>query len=143
MKEIEIIKSNKDYTIGNLGDFKDLKNYEYKHPLVGMDIKGKVFVGEKLNTTSVEISFQVLPPHKEIPFNHRHNENEEVYIVLKGKGQFIIDNVATEIKEGTIVRIGPSPERRWKNNSDEELLMMVIQGKKGSLNKFNVTDGRE
>lgn len=143
MKEIEVIERKKDYTIGNLGDFKDLKDYKYKHSLVGIDIPGKVFISEKLNTTSVEISFQVLPPHKEVPFNHRHNENEEVYIVLKGKGEFVIDNEGREIKEGSIVRIGPNPERRWRNTSDEELLMMVVQGKEGSLNKFTVTDGRE
>ncbi len=142
MKEIEVVKSNENYTIGNLGEFKDLRDYKYQHTLLDIPIPGKVFISEKLNTTSVEISFQVLGAGKEIPFDHRHNENEEVYIVLKGKGEFIVDDETTEVKEGSIVRIAPPAKRRWKNNSDDDLLVMVVQGAEGSLNKFTVTDGR-
>lgn len=142
MKEIEVVKSNENYTIGNLGEFKDLRDYKYQHTLLDIPIPGKVFISEKLNTTSVEISFQVLGAGKKIPFDHRHNENEEVYIVLKGKGEFIVDDETTEVKEGSIVRIAPPAKRRWKNNSDDDLLVMVVQGAEGSLNKFTVTDGR-
>ena len=142
MKEIEVIKAKENYTIGNLGDLKDLKDYEYQHNILDVLIPGKVFISEKLNTTSVEVSFQVLGPNKEIPFDHMHNENEEVYIVLKGKGQFIIDNETTDVKEGTIVRIAPAAKRRWLNNSNEDLIVIVIQGAEGSLNKFTVTNGK-
>ena len=142
MREIEVVKSNENYTIANIGEFKDLKEYKYRHTLLDLPIEGKVFIGEKLNTTSVEISFQVLTAGKEIPFDHRHNENEEVYIVLKGKGEFIIDDEVTEVKEGSIVRIAPPAKRRWRNNSEDDLLVMVVQGVDGSLNKFTVTDGR-
>ncbi|MGL4772613.1 MAG: cupin domain-containing protein [Clostridium sp.] len=142
MKEIEIVKSNENYTIGNLGEFKDLIEYSYHHDVIDIPIPGKVFVGEKLNTTSVEISFQVLGAGKGIPFDHRHTENEEVYIVLKGIGEFIIDDEVTEVSEGSIIRVATQSKRRWTNTSQSDFIVMVIQGLEGSLNNFTVTDGR-
>jgi Mannose-6-phosphate isomerase len=141
MKDLEIIKNSTNYSVGNIGEFSELGEYLYVHPTVGLPIPGKVFVGEKLNTSSMEISFQTLASGKEIPFDHKHRENEEVYVVIKGKGTFIIDNEVTPVSEGSIIRISPNAKRRWCNTSDKELIVMVIQAVHGSLNNFNVTDG--
>lgn len=141
MRDIEIIKNNINYSIGNIGEFSGLEEYCYVHPKLNLPIPGKVFVGEKLNTSSMEISFQTLAAGKEISFDHMHRENEEVYVVIKGKGAFIIDDEETQIKEGSIIRISPNAKRRWRNNSDKELIVMVIQAVHKSLNNFNVTDG--
>jgi mannose-6-phosphate isomerase-like protein (cupin superfamily) len=141
MRDIEIIKDNINYNIGNIGEFSVLGEYVYVHTTANLPIQGKVFVGEKLNTSSMEISFQTLGSGKEIPFDHMHRENEEVYVVIKGKGLFIIDDEVTQVKEGSIIRIAPNAKRRWCNNSDKELIVMVIQAAHGSLNHFNVTDG--
>lgn len=59
----------------------------------------------------------------------------------KGKGIFIIDDEVTDVKEGSIIRISPNAKRRLGNNSDKELIIMVIQAVHESLNNFNVTDG--
>lgn len=141
MSDIEIIKNTMNYSIGNIGEFSGLGEYFYLHPKLNLPIQGKVFVGEKLNTSSMEISFQTLGAGKEILFDHMHRENEEVYVVIKGKGIFIIDDEVTQVKEGSIIRISPNAKRRWCNNSDKELIVMVIQAVHGSLNNFNVTDG--
>ena len=42
--------------LGLISDIIEQKNYN-KHPLAG-DMQGKVFLGEKLDTTSMEISVQ-------------------------------------------------------------------------------------
>lgn len=142
MREIEIIKSNENSSIVNVGKFDGLREYSYVHPMINLPINGKVFVGEKLNTSSMEISFQVLGPGKEIPFDHLHRENEEVYVVIKGKGFFVLDGEETDIEEGSIIRVSPSAKRRWGNNSsDSDLIIMIIQAAKGSLKHYNVTDG--
>lgn len=141
MRDIEIIKDSTNYSIGNIGEFSQLGEYLFMHPTVNLPIPGKVFVGEKLNTSSMEISFQTLAPGKEILFDHKHRENEEVYVVIKGNGIFIIDDEVTNVKEGSIIRISPNAKRRWCNNSDKEFIVMVIQAVHGSLNHFNVTDG--
>lgn len=141
MKSIEILKANENYSIGNIGNFDDLNQYSYMHSAVNLPIPGKVFLGDKLNMTSMEISFQTLAAGKEIPFDHMHMENEEVYVVIKGNGEFIIDNEITEVKEGSIIKISPKAKRRWRNNSNSELVIMVIQAVHGTLNNFNVSDG--
>lgn len=141
MRDIEIIRNSTNYSIGNIGEFSELGEYLYVHPKLNLPIPGKVFVGEKLNILSMEISFNTLTPGKEIPFDHKHKENEEVYVVIKGKGIFIINDEVTHVREGSIIRISPNAKRRWCNNSDKELIVMVIQAVHESLNNFNVTDG--
>lgn len=136
-------KKGENYTIADIGNFAEVGEYSYTHPLANLPIPGKVFLGEKLDMTSMEISVQVLKAGKEIPFNHKHNNHEEVYIVLKGEGEFIIDNEVTEVKEGSFVRIAPQAVRRWKNNSHDDLIVMVIQAMNGSMDKFTVFDGYE
>lgn len=141
MKEIKIEKRNKNYTIGNMGSFNDLREYSYFHPGTNMNIPGKVFLGEELNMSSMEISFQVLEKGKSIPFSHKHKEHEEVYIVIKGEGEFTVDNETTPIKEGSIIRVAPDGNRTWRNNSNDDLIMMVIQAVNGSIKDFTVFDG--
>lgn len=40
-----------------------------------------------------------------MPFYHKHRENEELYIFVKGQGEFKIDDEILEIKEGTVIRV--------------------------------------
>ena len=47
---------------------------------------GKVFLKETLGLTSCEISVNVVPKGFKMPFNHKHKQNEEVFIILKGEG---------------------------------------------------------
>ena len=142
MKKPEIIMEKAGYKAVNLGDLKDLGDYSYLHPLLKMEIQGKYFLSESVLFTGCEISFQIMMPHTEIPFLHVHNENEEIYIFLKGKGEFFIDNDVFEVKEGTVIRVSPEAKRSWRNNSGTELILMVIQAKKDSLNNFFVSDGK-
>ena len=51
-----------------------------------------------LNTTGAEISFQIMPPQADIPFYHKHRRNEEIYIILKGNGQFQIDGNILDVE---------------------------------------------
>lgn len=141
MKEVEVLKSVENYSVGNIGKFDDLGQYEYYHPLGKFNIPGKVFVGEALDMTSIEMSVQLLKAGAEIPFDHKHKSNEEIYVVIKGNGEFIVDDERIPVKEGSVIRIGTKAKRRWRNNSDSDLIVMVIQGKEGSLVNYNVSDG--
>lgn len=141
MKEVKIEKRKKNYTIGTIGNFDELREYSYLHPTAKRTIPGKVFLGESLNMSSMEISFQVLEAGKEIPFDHMHKTHEEVYVVIRGEGEFTIDNEVTEVKEGSVIRIAPEGNRRWRNNSHNDLIMMVIQGVNDTMKDFTVYDG--
>lgn len=141
MKTMEKISEGKNYSAINIGSLDELMEHSYLHPKLKMEVKGKVFVGDALRTTGSEISFQILPPNAVIPFLHKHNTHEEVYVFLKGKGQFQVDEDVFDIQEGSVIRISPQGSRSWRNNSDGTMVFMVIQSRDGSLSDHFVDDG--
>ena len=68
---------------------------------------GKAFLHDLLNLTSCEISVSSMPKGIKLPFNHKHIQNEEVYIFLKGEGIMIIDGETVNVKEGSCVKVLP------------------------------------
>ncbi len=70
-----------------------------------------------------------------------HKENEEIYIVLDGKGLLFVDGVETEIKKGDCFRIDPKGQRCLKAAADSVLQYLCIQTKANSLEHFTMTDG--
>src|SRR5512138_1895043 len=94
-----------------------------------------------MKSTGTEISFQILPPHTDIPFLHQHKNHEEIYIILKGTGQFQVDGDIFNIKEGSIIRVAPEGKRSFRNNSDYPMIYMRIQSQQNSLGDWVVSDG--
>jgi mannose-6-phosphate isomerase-like protein (cupin superfamily) len=113
----------------------------YTISLPDLDFPGKMFVKDALGLTGCEISINSMKPGDAMPFNHSHQQNEEVYIFIKGQGQLLIDNKVLEVKEGTMVRIDPDAQRAWRNHSDEQLVYLIIQVKQGSLEQYSLGDG--
>ena len=58
--------------------------------------------------TSIEMSVQLLKAGGEIPFDHKHKINEEVYVVIKGNGEFIVDDETIQGKEGSLINYNVS-----------------------------------
>lgn len=141
MKQVEIIAIGDNFSAADVGSLEDLGQHIYKHPKLGIDVPGKVFLGKVLKSSGTEISFQMMPPKMEIPFSHTHNENEEIYVFLKGSGEFCVDDQCFFIGEGSVVRVSPKGKRSWKNTSDETMILMVVQSKCGSLSRFDISDG--
>ena len=80
-----------------------------------------------------EVSFQILHPKFDMPFLHIHKNHEEMYIFLKGEGQFQVDGSVFDIMEGSIIRIAPKGSRAWRNNSDEPMIFICIQSMAGTM----------
>lgn len=141
MKKAMIKSEGNNYSAIEIGKLQDLAEYSFPHPKLKQDVRGKLFVGEILKSTGVEISFQIMPAKTDIPFLHSHTNHEEIYIFLKGKGKFQIDNDLFDVQEGSVVRIAPKGKRTWRNNSDDIMILIVIQAKTGTLEDYNVLDG--
>ncbi len=103
---------------------------------------GKLFLKELLGLTGMEVSIGVMPAGSQIPFSHSHIENEELYLFIKGAGQFYIDGEVLDVREGTVIRVTPAGVRAWRNNSSEDLHYLCIQAKEGSLQQYTATDGK-
>lgn len=113
-----------------LGKINEIKNKE----------QGKIFIHDELNLTSCEVSINCSKKGFKVPFLHKHKNNEEIYIFLKGKGIMEIDNEKIEVKEGSVVKIAPPAIRTMENTSDEDLEYIVIQAKENSLEGYTMTD---
>ncbi len=141
MKKVKQTSEGVNHNAIDLGAFDQLIDYSYMHPKRQQEVKGKLFVGELLNSTGAEISFTVIPPETEMPFMHQHKNHEEIYVVLKGTGQFQVDDSLFDVSEGSIVRISPNGKRIYRNTSKTPLTFLCIQNQAGSLDSFQVEDG--
>ncbi len=141
MKKPEVISENENYKAIDIGALEQICDYEFTHPNLKHIVQGKLFIGEFIKSTGAEISFQELPPKTTIPFLHKHKKHEEIYIFLKGKGKYQVDNDIFNIKEGSIVRVSPKGSRIFRNDSDTTMIYMVIQCHVDSLTGYNISDG--
>ncbi len=141
MKQPSTIAENKNYTAINIGKLDELTEYSLIHPKSGKEVKGKVFLKEATKVTGTEISFATLPPNTELSYFHIHNKNEETYIILKGSGDFQVDDDCFAITEGSVIRVAPNGKRGMRNSSDIPMVYMVIQSKENSLEEYSTDDG--
>ena len=100
---------------------------------------GKVFLHDLLGLTSCEISVNSMPAGVKLPFNHKHKQNEEIYIFLKGEGIMTLDGKILDVKEGSCVKVLPNSVRTMESKT--ELQYICVQAKEGSLNQFGFVDG--
>lgn len=99
---------------------------------------GKAFLHDLLELTSCEISVNDMTAGLKIPFCHRHFQNEEIYIFLKGEGTITVDNKVIDVKEGSCVKIMPKAARTIEAKTDMQYL--CVQAKTNSLEQFGLKD---
>jgi len=131
MKTVETIKTGKNFTAVSVGKLNEIKDYVL--PMGDIEIPGKVFVGQALQATGSELSFQVLVPNQDSGFLHTHKTHEELYFVLKGEGEYQVDGEIFSVSEGSIIRVAPDGKRALKNTGKDEMLMLCIQYKANSF----------
>jgi quercetin dioxygenase-like cupin family protein len=119
MAEITQVRRGKHYTVGEAGDIAELDQ--------------KLFVGKPLGFTGMEVSLNRFLPGQEVPFLHQHKKHEEMYLFIQGHGQFQVDGEVFDVHPGTIVRVLPDGKRAWRNNSQQDLVAIVIQANLDSL----------
>lgn len=102
---------------------------------------GRVTLRESLGLTGSEISLNELPAGVGVPFMHAHTRNEEVYVILGGKGRFFVDGQAFDIGEGSVVRVDPAGARCLKADGDTPLRYLCLQTEAGSLVQCTENDG--
>lgn len=128
MKQTQQIAEGTHFSALSTGSFSQLNDYVL--PVApGMEIQGKVFMGQTLQTTGAEISFQSFAPGKETGFLHTHQTHEELYIFVSGKGEFQVDGQVFPVGEGSVVRVAPEGKRSVRNNGTEPLIMICVQYK--------------
>lgn len=139
MKQIKNISNGKNYNAISLGNLSELNEYVLSLS-PDMKIPGKVFIGRNLSCEGTEISFQVFKPGSETGFLHKHYKHEEIYVFIKGKGEYQVDGEIFPIGEGTVIRVSPDGERTVRNNGNDDLVMMCIQYKPVAFDESDAQD---
>ena len=141
MKQTQQIAEGTHFSALSTGSFSQLNDYVL--PVApGMEIQGKVFMGQTLQTTGAEISFQSFAPGKETGFLHTHQTHEELYIFVSGKGEFQADGQVFPVGEGSVVRGAPEGKRSVRNNGTEPLIMICVQYKAQTFTAQDAADGQ-
>jgi mannose-6-phosphate isomerase-like protein (cupin superfamily) len=95
---------------------------------------------DKLGLTGAEISINNLPAGAGVPFVHYHKKNEEIYFVISGKGQAIIDGETVELTAGYWLRVAPKARRQFSAAADEGISFISIQVRENSLEEYTADD---
>jgi mannose-6-phosphate isomerase-like protein (cupin superfamily) len=129
------------YSIVQVGSPQQWDGFVFDVPPLPM--RSKRFLKRELDLTGMEVSVNSLLPGQDMPFLHRHEDNEEVYLFLSGEGEFQADGQMIPIVPGTCVRCAPSVARSWRNNGTTPMAFVVIQARAGSYGDAeSVADGR-
>lgn len=112
------------------------------YKLVHSEPAPRVELHEALGLTGAEVSINTVPPNGGVPFVHVHTNNEELYIVLEGKGELWIDGETLSIQAGDSFRIDPAGKRAIRAAADSSLKYICIQTKAHSLGGFTMTDAK-
>jgi mannose-6-phosphate isomerase-like protein (cupin superfamily) len=102
-----------DYTIKNLRDTED------SAPKFGLAELGEAhFPREELGAESIGFAYQVLRPGKRNAFGHRHENAEEVYVVLSGGGRMRLDDDLVDVGPLDAIRVAPRVTRAFEAGPD-------------------------
>lgn len=140
MKKVEKTADGANFAAVTVGKMDELN----QHTLAlapGVEIPGKVFTGGDLRTTGAEISFQRIEPGAGVGFLHTHKTHEELYIIVKGDGEFQVDGKIFAVGEGSVVRVSPDGKRALRNTGKGPMIMICVQYKAGSFDPSDASDG--
>ena len=132
-----------NFTCFHAGPMEDWAQFGLQPPDVPMPIRGKLFLRNLLGSAGLEMSLNVVLPGKGMPFLHKHQENVEVYVVVGGRGQFLVDGECIDVAEGSVLRLSPAAARAWRNNSEEPLYFLCIQYGADSAIQGGTLDGQK
>ena len=131
------------FTCCHAGPMEGWAQFRLEPPDVPLPARGKLFLRNLLGSAGLEMSLNVLPPGKGMPFLHKHQQNEEVYIVVAGRGQFLVDDECIDVAEGTVLRLSPAAARAWRNDSDAPLYFLCLQYRAESVIEGGGADGQK
>jgi mannose-6-phosphate isomerase-like protein (cupin superfamily) len=101
------------YTLKKLTDVED------SAPKFGFaEIQEARFAKNDLETEHTGVSHHRLKAHKRQAFAHKHEQAEEVYVVLAGSGRVKLDDEIVELVELDAIRVAPGVIRAFEAGSE-------------------------
>jgi uncharacterized cupin superfamily protein len=108
------------YSVSSLGDLGDGHGFRQ--------------VRSALGVTAFGVNAIVFPAHYEGP-NHFHDTQDELYFVHRGTATFTFDGAEHVVEEGGLVHVESTTHRQISNRTDEDLVILVVGGKDGYVER--------
>jgi len=121
-----------DWTLRNLKD--DVENSAEEYGM-GPDLETR-FGRKPLEVEGGGFSYQRMAPNYALPFGHRHESHEEVYLVLAGSGRAKLDGEEQELKQWDALRVPPQVTRGFAAGPDGMELLVIGFGEAGDSEMF-------
>jgi mannose-6-phosphate isomerase-like protein (cupin superfamily) len=83
------------------------------------------FAKNDLDAEQTGVSLQRLKPGKRQAFAHKHDQAEEVYVVLKGSGRVKLDDEILDIEALDAIRVSPGVIRAFEGGPEGIELLAV------------------
>ena len=101
------------YTIKNLRDVTDMA------PRFGLDaVQEARFARGDLDSETIGLAFHRVKPGCRQGFAHRHDQAEEVYVILSGRGRMKLDDELRDVQPMDAIRVSPEVARAFEAGSD-------------------------
>jgi mannose-6-phosphate isomerase-like protein (cupin superfamily) len=101
------------HTIKNLRDVEDMA------PKFGFDkVQEARFCWRDLDAEKTGLAFLRVKPGQRQAFAHRHDQAEEIYVVLSGSGRIKLDDEIAEVGPMDAIRIAPGVARSLEAGDD-------------------------
>ncbi len=108
------------YTHKNLGEVKD------SAPGFGVEeVQEARFAREDLQAERTGLAHFKLKPGKRMPFGHKHDQAEEIYVVIGGSGRMKLDDEVIEVAELDAIRVSPEVARSFEAGPEGLSLLAV------------------
>jgi mannose-6-phosphate isomerase-like protein (cupin superfamily) len=109
------------YTIKNLRESEDFA------PKFGFDsVQEARFPWRDLGAERTGLAYHVVKAGQRQGFAHRHNEAEEIYVVLSGRGRVKLDDDVNDVGPLDAIRIAPAVARAFEASGDAQLELLVF-----------------
>jgi mannose-6-phosphate isomerase-like protein (cupin superfamily) len=101
------------YTLKKLTDVDD------SAPKFGMgDLQEARFATKDLGAEQTGVSLHRVKANQRQPFGHRHEQAEEIYVVLSGSGRAKLDDEIVEVGAFDALRVSPAVMRAFEADGD-------------------------
>ena len=101
------------YAIKNLREVSDMA------PKFGFsEVQEARFAREDLESETIGLALHLVRPGKRQAFAHRHDQAEEIYVVLRGKGRIKLDEDIRDIEAMDAIRVAPPVARAFEAGPD-------------------------
>jgi mannose-6-phosphate isomerase-like protein (cupin superfamily) len=83
------------------------------------------FARNDLDAERTGLAYLRVKPNRRQPFAHRHEQAEEIYVVLSGSGRVKLDEDIVELQPLDAIRVAPGVTRAFEGGSDGMEILAV------------------